>query len=114
MPAARRVLDNAPLQGAYAETGFGYVIVHQGADGFYIIETRWIEGYMSTQRIFVGSLDQPESLLPPRPDLAPCVWEHVVIEHESRVYREFLRSSGMVSLAEARDQWRNDVVCGTY
>ncbi len=80
--AARQLL----LDRTAGSTGLGFVIVHAGADGDYVLVQSWTEGHMARLTVFSGPAGEPEALRPASSGLAPCVWEAEVIAHERAAY----------------------------
>jgi hypothetical protein len=94
---------------AVGALGLGFVIVHAGGDGDYVLVHSWVEGYMSRLAIFTGPMGNPEALRPASAGLAPCVWEAAVLAHERGAFvRHVLAGRG--PLDQRLDAWSADVL----
>ncbi|MGH3323822.1 MAG: hypothetical protein ACRDOV_05260 [Streptomyces sp.] len=89
--------------------GLGFVMLHAGGDGDYVLVHTWVEGFMSRLVVFNGPMGEPESLRPASSGLAPCVWEAAVIAHEREVFlRHVLAGTGQFD--RRLDLWGADVL----
>lgn len=95
LDAARRLADGyllAPRPECHAggvdwaacpEHGLGTLIVHAGRESVFVLLDYWIGENMLRHRVWAAPLGDPAAFEPLAPaDVAVCVWELAVLQHE--------------------------------
>ena len=97
----------------FERTGLGVAIVHQGADGSYILLMEWISGIMTRSRIFLRNASTNGVFIGAPEGLAPCVWGRAIFSHENDAFKQLLtaRESGFET---ALQQWKAKAFSGTW
>jgi hypothetical protein len=67
----------------------GFLIVHEGVDGVWILLHWWTGGEMLGSRVYFANADAPDHIEPNAyPFGLVCVWELEVIQHEREAWME--------------------------
>ena len=71
---------------ATAQEGIGFVILHQGREGVWLLLHWWIDGGICAQLLWRSALTDPLVFTPLGRPMMACVWELALIDHERRAY----------------------------
>ncbi|MDQ0467230.1 hypothetical protein [Labrys wisconsinensis] len=85
--AAQQAVDGASAQlAATAHEGLGFVILHRGTQGIWLLLHWWVHGGICAQVLWRSEIAGPVSFAPLGRPLMACVWELALIDYERRAY----------------------------
>lgn len=85
--------------------GVGFVIVHEGADGDYVLVDHWFGENMLRNQVYWRRAHEP-ALWPAPPDgPTVCVWELAVLAHERQAWIDEVLEPDRGGLPSYLDRW---------
>ena len=106
--AARGIVESAAAEVAAApHQGVGFVILHRGSEGVWLLLHWWEEGGICAQRLWRSDLAGPLAFAAVDRPVMACVWELALIDHERRAYVRTLMA-GRDQEAYLADIYRQD------
>ncbi|MEN0005695.1 MAG: hypothetical protein AAF798_16215 [Bacteroidota bacterium] len=78
----------------------GFLIVHEGSDGTWMLFYWWTGGEMLGNQLFFAPTDQPQHIeANPHPFGLVCIWELEIIQHERQAWiRHVLAQAAMPNI----------------
>jgi len=84
---ARSAVESVAAElAASPHEGVGFVILHRGTQGIWLLLHWWEQGGICSQRLWRSDLAGPLAFVPVDRPLMACVWELALIDHERRAY----------------------------
>jgi hypothetical protein len=85
--------------------GVGFVIVHEGVDGDYVLVDHWFGENMLRNQVFWRRAHEPALWPVPSDGPTVCVWELAILAHERQAWVREVLEPANGGLSGYLDQW---------